>query len=186
MLLDDVASELDAEHRDLLVERLAAGGGQALITATERSTSARRRAPRGRDSGRPSPDRGPGGRRRAAAGGGRRREPAQQSALDRRRHPERSRGERAGDLAGGRAERLGIQRGRADREPGAAGARARRVVTVRCRAATWAQELDLLQGELLARLNAAIAPRRSRRFASSSATIRQTTFFNDLQVFCDG
>ena len=40
------------------------------------------------------------------------------------------------------------------------GARARRVVTVRCRAATWAQELDLLQGELLARLNAAIAPRR--------------------------
>jgi predicted nucleic acid-binding Zn ribbon protein len=34
------------------------------------------------------------------------------------------------------------------------------VVTVRCRAATWAQELDLLQGELLARLNAAIAPRR--------------------------
>ena len=35
MLLDDVASELDAEHRDLLVERLAVGGGQALITATE-------------------------------------------------------------------------------------------------------------------------------------------------------
>jgi predicted nucleic acid-binding Zn ribbon protein len=34
------------------------------------------------------------------------------------------------------------------------------VVTVRCRAATWAQELDLLQGELLARLNAAIAPGR--------------------------
>jgi len=34
------------------------------------------------------------------------------------------------------------------------------VVTVRCRAATWAQELDLLQGELLARLNAALAPRR--------------------------
>ena len=35
MLLDDVASELDAEHRDLLVERLAVSGGQALITATE-------------------------------------------------------------------------------------------------------------------------------------------------------
>jgi predicted nucleic acid-binding Zn ribbon protein len=34
------------------------------------------------------------------------------------------------------------------------------VVTIRCRAATWAQELDLLQGELLARLNAAISPRR--------------------------
>ena len=35
MLLDDVTSELDAERRRLLVERLRAGGGQALITATE-------------------------------------------------------------------------------------------------------------------------------------------------------
>jgi DNA replication and repair protein RecF len=34
MLLDDVTSELDAEHRRLLVEHLA-GGGQALVTATE-------------------------------------------------------------------------------------------------------------------------------------------------------
>lgn len=34
------------------------------------------------------------------------------------------------------------------------------VVTVSCRAATWAQELDLLQRELLERLNAAIEPRR--------------------------
>jgi DNA replication and repair protein RecF len=35
MLLDDVTSELDAARRGLLVERLAAGGGQALVTATE-------------------------------------------------------------------------------------------------------------------------------------------------------
>ena len=35
MLLDDVTSELDAAHRRLLVEHLADGGGQALITATE-------------------------------------------------------------------------------------------------------------------------------------------------------
>ena len=34
MLLDDVTSELDADHRRLLVEHLA-DGGQALITATE-------------------------------------------------------------------------------------------------------------------------------------------------------
>jgi predicted nucleic acid-binding Zn ribbon protein len=34
------------------------------------------------------------------------------------------------------------------------------VVTVSCRAATWAQELDLLQRELLERLNGAIEPRR--------------------------
>jgi DNA replication and repair protein RecF len=35
MLLDDVTSELDAGHRRLLVEHLADGGGQALVTATE-------------------------------------------------------------------------------------------------------------------------------------------------------
>ena len=35
LLLDDVTSELDTEHRALLVEHLAEGGGQALITATE-------------------------------------------------------------------------------------------------------------------------------------------------------
>ena len=35
MLLDDVTSELDRERRRMLCERLVAGGGQALITATE-------------------------------------------------------------------------------------------------------------------------------------------------------
>jgi DNA replication and repair protein RecF len=35
MLLDDVTSELDPERRRLLCARLEAGGGQALITATE-------------------------------------------------------------------------------------------------------------------------------------------------------
>jgi DNA replication and repair protein RecF len=35
MLLDDVMSELDPEHRRLLVELLEGGDGQALITATE-------------------------------------------------------------------------------------------------------------------------------------------------------
>jgi DNA replication and repair protein RecF len=35
MLLDDVTSELDADHRTLLVEHLAAGNGQALVTTTE-------------------------------------------------------------------------------------------------------------------------------------------------------
>jgi DNA replication and repair protein RecF len=35
LLLDDVMSELDPDHRRLLVELLEAGGGQALITATE-------------------------------------------------------------------------------------------------------------------------------------------------------
>jgi DNA replication and repair protein RecF len=35
MLLDDVMSELDPEHRRLLVELVERGGGQALVTATE-------------------------------------------------------------------------------------------------------------------------------------------------------
>lgn len=35
MLLDDVTSELDAEHRGLLVSHLESGGGQAVVTATE-------------------------------------------------------------------------------------------------------------------------------------------------------
>jgi recombinational DNA repair ATPase RecF len=34
MLLDDVLSELDPEHRGLLLERLS-GSGQTVITATE-------------------------------------------------------------------------------------------------------------------------------------------------------
>jgi DNA replication and repair protein RecF len=37
LLLDDVMSELDPSHRELLVELLRDGGGQALITATEAS-----------------------------------------------------------------------------------------------------------------------------------------------------
>jgi DNA replication and repair protein RecF len=37
MLLDDVTSELDPERRELLCDRLAAGGGQTLVTATESS-----------------------------------------------------------------------------------------------------------------------------------------------------
>lgn len=37
MLLDDVTSELDPNRRELLCERLIAGGGQALVTATEAS-----------------------------------------------------------------------------------------------------------------------------------------------------
>ena len=35
MLLDDVMSELDPDHRELLANRLAEGDGQTLITATE-------------------------------------------------------------------------------------------------------------------------------------------------------
>ena len=65
MLLDDVTSELDPERRELLCDRLAAGGGQALVTATEAShlpatcAAARARGPRRRGD--------PRGRRREEA-----------------------------------------------------------------------------------------------------------------------
>jgi predicted nucleic acid-binding Zn ribbon protein len=46
------------------------------------------------------------------------------------------------------------------------------VVIVECRAATWAQELDLLQGELLEKLNALLAPRlvAGLRFVASGSS----------------
>jgi predicted nucleic acid-binding Zn ribbon protein len=46
------------------------------------------------------------------------------------------------------------------------------VLTVGCTAATWAQELDLLQDELLARLNAEMGPQglRGLRFVVGQAT----------------
>jgi predicted nucleic acid-binding Zn ribbon protein len=37
------------------------------------------------------------------------------------------------------------------------------IITVACRSATWAQELDLMQGELLERLNAALGHGRVKR-----------------------
>ena len=43
-------------------------------------------------------------------------------------------------------------------------------VTVACRAATWAQELDLLQGELLGRVNRAIEPRRVEKLRFAVGT----------------
>lgn len=48
------------------------------------------------------------------------------------------------------------------------------VVTVTCRSASWAQELDLMQTELLARLNGALgeateAPLRGLRFSADAA-----------------
>ena len=45
------------------------------------------------------------------------------------------------------------------------------VITVACRSATWAQELDLMQESLLARLNAALSERRVEglRFTADGA-----------------
>jgi hypothetical protein len=50
------------------------------------------------------------------------------------------------------------------------------VITVACRTATWAQELDLLQTELLERLDAALAAPESGR---SVGTVRGLRFTAD-------
>src|SRR4051794_6373918 len=68
MLLDDVMSELDPGRRELLAERLAEGGGQTLITATEpghlpagcdRTEIAMRSGAAAREIGGAQPDRPP-------------------------------------------------------------------------------------------------------------------------------
>ena len=48
-------------------------------------------------------------------------------------------------------------------------------VTIECRASTWAQELDLLQGELLERLNSALGKRRvgALRFVVGEGSSRE-------------
>ena len=60
-------------------------------------------------------------------------------------------------------------------------------VTISCRAATWAQELDLLQEELLEALNRALAPRRveALRFVVGETPGRDRTLVRDLQDFSD-
>ena len=158
MLLDDVMSELDPDRRALLAQRLAEGGGQALLTATEPD-----QLPGGlwrvelelrRGDGRSSPRRS---KRRLA---GRRRSPHERRAARPARWPPRS---DAFAPAPSPTTLLAAVQGAWAAAAGAAVAAeaepvAERdgVVTVACRSATWAQELDLLQEELLKRLNGAL------------------------------
>ena len=173
MLLDDVMSELDSRPATLLAMRLAEGG-QAVLTATDPD-----HLPSGCDRAELSlpPGRGSGRAHRW------RREPR---AARRARSPRRSAGARAG------AEPLTLLAAVQSAWPTAAGAGvaaeaepvAERdgVVTVACRSATWAQELDLLGPELLGRLNEALseagqpprprAPVRALRFTADQSRHR--------------
>jgi predicted nucleic acid-binding Zn ribbon protein len=56
------------------------------------------------------------------------------------------------------------------------------VITVACRSATWAQELDLLQAELLERLNRALSE-WGREGAGGPVKAPSTQFVPYLQVF---
>ncbi len=158
MLLDDVTSELDAGHRELLVEHLERRRPGADHGDRAGAVAALEPASRGSDPGRPSVDRD---RDRRPLGGGVTRR-AQPRALGEAIRAVRSEAEPATTLAavqGAWASAVGeriADEARPVRERDA-------VVTVSCRAATWAQELDLLQDELVERLNRALDPARIER-----------------------
>ena len=146
LLLDDVMSELDPDRREPLVGAAARAAGQALITATEPRSPAGDRGDgagdRGRRRGRERGGGGVSGRRR-----GRRPADAAQARVGAARGSSRERG--AADAARGGPGGLARRRRARRSPPGRAGRGARRGVTIACRSATWAQELDLIQAELL-------------------------------------
>ena len=167
MLLDDVTSELDSERRGLLVEHLRRRRPGADHGHRARPAAGPRRAPRGRDAVRAG-----AGRRRARP----RREPAGTAAAAPRR------GDRAPFAAAPSRRPRWPRSRRAWPGRSASGSPTRREpvpereasVTVACRAATWAQELDLLQDELLERLRAgrsAKAPHRALRFVVGAGAV---------------
>ena len=160
MLLDDVMSELDADRRGRLVERLR-GGGQAIVTTTDLAhvpdaDGAGRRADRG--VRRRGAARGRGMRTRRAprqAGGAvarlvaRASRPPSGLAALQRAWPETV-GEVIAAQAHPSAERAGV-------------------VTVTCSSSVWAQELTLMGPDLRARLNAALGGDVVREFRFRAA-----------------
>ena len=174
MLLDDVMSELDARRRAQLAKRLGGGRPGRADRDRARPPARRLRAHRG------GATRGRGDRL-ACRRGVRERpsSPRERLAARRARSPPRSARARA------HAEPLTLLAAAQSAWPAAAGARvaaeaepvAERdgVVTIACRSATWAQELDLLQPELLERLNEALseAGRSRRRAARQGASLHR-------------
>ena len=150
MLLDDVTSELDLHRRELLVEHLS-GGGQALITATESEhlpASAERHEVAVREGHAIADAAPPGFGRGRGCGVTPRAQPRAfgevVAAARRRAAPETP----LAAAQGAWAEAVGERIARESRPVAERDGR----LTVECRTAAWAQELDLLQTELLGRL----------------------------------
>ncbi len=150
MLLDDVMSELDRNRRRALVDLLRSSGGQSVITATDLD-----QIPgclRGRGD---AP--GGGGRERARRGDGgvnnyRRAPRRMQLALD-----------ELVDALAPETLLADVQRvwatavGASIAEEASPTAERGGVVTISCSASVWAQELDLMAPQIIARLNEALA-----------------------------
>ena len=144
LLLDDVMSELDPGRRERLVRRLD-DGGQALITAAdEESLPAPALASVVRM---PPPARARGGR-----GMSRRRAPRQASAAIRaareRAAPRTGLAAVQAAWAGAVGEQLAAVAEPVSERAG--------TLTIECADTVWAQELDLMQGQLLERLRARV------------------------------
>ena len=154
MLLDDVTSELDPERRELLCERLSRGGGRPSLqrlraricprrasASSSRSEAARPSAASTARSRRREPAEGRAGPARslAAALEAVRSEVAPQTLLA---AVQESWSDAAGSLVAAQGDPVSERSG---------------VVTVACRSATWAQELDLMSPILLEKLREALA-----------------------------
>ena len=182
MLLDDVMSELDPAHRGLLVSLLEGSGGQARdhgdgvgarpvgeralrIEVGERSRQ-RRARPEGGVSGRRAPRPIAAAHRRGSSSA-----PSPRPCSRRCRAPGRGRWGR---------------RSRARRRPVS---ERDGVVTVACRSSTWAQELDLLSGQITRR-SGKICPIRDASGGPSLHHFGRSrlipSFVRHLQGFCDG
>ena len=142
LLLDDVMSELDADRRRLLVRRITAAG-QSVVTTTDLG-----HVPGADDAG--------VAQLHVEAG------EVREGGARRMRHRRAPRGIAIALGASRRPRGAATPLGRVQRAwPGAVGSSSRprdahrggrRGLVVTCDAAVWAQELDLLQGEVVARL----------------------------------
>ena len=164
MLLDDVMSELDADRRGALVERLRAGGPGGRHDDGPRARAGRGRAGRARASRSPT-ERAAGGRSVRPA----RREaprPAARAAAVARWPTASRRRPRLAAVQRVWPEAVGERHRRAGAAPRAS---ATGVVTVSCSSSVWAQELTLMGPELVERLNAALGRRIGARAALRAA-----------------
>ena len=150
LLLDDVMSELDPGRRERLVARLD-DGGQALITAADEESLPAAGAGLGGADAAPGP--AERGRRMS-----RRRAPRQASAAIR---AARERAAPRTGLAAVQAAWAGVVGEQLAAVATPVSERAG-TLTIECADTVWAQELDLMQGQLLERLRAELGDADSR------------------------
>ena len=170
LLLDDVMSELDPGRRERLVARLD-DGGQALITAADEESLPPPRAG-GRSVRMPPPQHAERRRRMS-----RRRAPRPAAAAFRAAR------ERAAPQTGLAAVQAAWAAAVGEQLAAVATPVSERAgtLTIECADAVWAQELDLMQEQLLERLRARLGSRLRRRCASAQFRLHFRLYFHDLQ-----